>query len=140
MKANLRAVPPDPPPEFFEQPLKTGGGGGTSKPMDPQDLHGRLSKVEGGFTTQQWAVGIVSASMLAAMAIIFGMTLFLWGAVSSLEDKVDALPGAIRQELQDLNATLSQAITASRSSEPPTVVVVPQGALVDPTTTSSTNE
>lgn len=102
-----------------------------STSMEPHDIHGRLARVEGGVATQQWAVGVVSAALLGAMAIVIAITLALWGSVSSLSSKVDALPGAIRQELQDMNGSMLEAIRTGRDTAQPTspaVVIIPQAA------------
>lgn len=105
-----------------DEHLKSGGGGGTFDGMGTADLHNRLSKLEGGFSTQQWAVSLVSAILIGGMAL-------LWSDVGRVEDKVDALPSEIRDELQALNNSTLEAIRAGRefSQQPqPPVIVVPQ--------------
>lgn len=105
--------------------LKNSDDDGTLPPMEPDDIHGRVSKLEGGFATQQWAVGVVSASFLAAAGISIAVTLALRSEVSSLSEKVDALPSEIRQELQGLNSSMIEAIKAGQA---PAVVVIPQSS------------
>lgn len=123
-----RAFPPPPDAGDLDEGLKHGGGGGTFGGMDHRDVHGRLSRLEGGASTQQWAVGVVSASLLAAMAIVIAITLALWGSVTSLSGKVDALPEEIRQELQSLTREMQEAFQAGRAAgATPSVVVIPQG-------------
>ncbi|WP_295045137.1 hypothetical protein [uncultured Paracoccus sp.] len=102
--------------------LKSGGGGGTYGSMDAQDLHGRIAKLEGSNTALLGAVGIISAVLIGGMALV-------WSDVSRVEDKVDNLPTAIREELQGLNASMLEAIRAGREiNQSPSVIVIPQAA------------
>jgi|GEM_PF-6433663 len=81
----------------------------------------RLAKLEGQISVQQWAVGIISALMIGALAIIVSMQL-------QLSSKVDALPSQIGSDIQQIVTTLSTAITAKNSDQQPTIIVVPNGS------------
>lgn len=97
--------------------------------MDTKDTHGRIARLEGAFAAQQWAVGVVSAALLAAAAISVAVTMELSGAVLDLGDKVDALPSQLREELRGLNSLTLEALRSGReAAQPPAVVVTPQDA------------
>lgn len=108
--------------------LSGDGEGPTFSGMDTHGLDTRLSRLEGGNSLLQWSVGIVSASLLAAAAIVVGLQLYTLSQVGSLEQQVQALPGEINRNLLELNRTLATAITAAK--EPTTVapVIVLPGA------------
>ncbi|RHZ91128.1 hypothetical protein D1114_20875 [Cereibacter sphaeroides] len=88
-------------------------------------VESRLSRLEGSIALQQWAVGVVSAVLIGAMAILVAIQLSLAAKVDALSSEVDALPDQINANLQQLVSTLSEAITAKGSGQPPTVIVVP---------------
>lgn len=99
------------------------------------DTNDRISRLEGGLGTLKWSVGVVSAALLASMAVLIGAMAFLLtlmldlqGSVADLGNRVDRLPAEIRNELLEVNRTLSEAITAARSSEQPPVIVIERGS------------
>lgn len=109
----------------------TKGGGQPPDGSMAGNLSHRISYLEGGFGNLRWSVGVVSAALLASMAVTLGgmgilltMMLDLQGSVADLSNRVDRLPSEIRSELIEVNRTLSEAITAARSSEQPQVIVI----------------
>lgn len=105
--------------------LKNKDSDGTFDGMDPKDFHGRIARLEGGWTTMQWATGFVAAVLVGGLAI-------LWNDVSRLEDKVDALPSEIRRELQDLNSSMIEAIQAARNENANRPAPAPQVIYLPP--------
>lgn len=119
----LRAVPPPPPGDDRSRPLKKFKRGDTYSGMDQDDLHGRIARLEGASTALLGAVGIVSAVLIGGMAL-------LWSDVSALEDKVDALPSLISNELRELTRETRESYQAGQNAvNRPSVIVIPQGAL-----------
>ena len=116
-----------PPKSFGGDPPQSDGG-------DMKQISERLAKLEGQIGVQQWAVAIVSAMMISALAIIMSMQL-------QLSSKVDVLPGQISGDIQQIVTTLSTAITAKNSEQQPTIIVVPNGVQpVVPTTNPETQK
>lgn len=87
------------------------------------ELRERMARLEGQTGALQWAVGIVSGVMLAAISVVVALQIHISGSVSSLENKVDALPREISAEIQAITSTLSSAITATNSSRPEVIVI-----------------
>lgn len=111
--------------------LKSGDGGSTYDSMSNSDINNRLTRLEGGWSTFQYASGIVSAVMVGMMAVLIGAMALLYTAqqatqsdVRELANKIDTLPDKINSNLMELNRTLSQAITATKE-RPAQVIVVP---------------
>lgn len=125
-----------------DRPLKDGGGGGTFDGMSTSDINNRLTRLEGGWSTFQFASGIVSAVMVGMMAVLIGAMALLYTAqqatqsdVRDLAVKVDALPDKINSNLMELNRTLSQAITASKDQTPQVILVPAPQIQTQPQTT-----
>lgn len=105
-----------------------GGGGSTFDGMD-HELNTRVSRLEGGNSTLQWSVAAISSVLIGALAIVVGLQVYTLGQVSSLSAKVDALPGEISSDIQELTRTLSGSITAAREMNP---APAPQIIYVEP--------
>lgn len=128
--------------ENAEDGLKGSGGDGTFDDMSTTDINNRLTRLEGGWSTFQFASGIVSAVVVGMMAVLIGgMALLLTvqlstqSDVKALAEKVEALPDRINSNLMELNRTLSQAITASKD-QPPQVILVPAPQVQPPAQTT----
>ncbi len=117
--------PPPPQPASTEQDRNNGGK------MNSTDE--RVAKLEGTISTQQWAMGIVSAVLIGAMGILVAITLNLSANVGELSAKVDALPGQISEDIQQIVSTLSSAITATQGGNAtPNIIVIPGAATPPP--------
>lgn len=104
--------------------LKTDGGDGTYDDMSTLNFHGRLSAIEGGVSTFRWAVGIVSAVMIGAMAVLVAIAINTRSELTDLTTSVNSLPDRINQNLMEMNRMMLEAIRAGRDA--PTIIVVPQ--------------
>lgn len=133
-KAAERAYPllEQPKPPSYKDGDGDGDGGGTEG--DKLNISERLSHLEGGLGTLKWSAAIVSSVLVGGMALLLGaigillsMMLDLQSQFGDISARVDALPGEINQNLMELNRTLADAITAARSSEQPTVIVIDPG-------------
>lgn len=110
--------------------LQFGGGGGNSDGMSTDhDIHGRLSRLEGGNTVLLGAVAIVSAVLIGGMAMVVGIQINsqqqAYAQYTNLNAKVDALPGEIRTEITEVIRTVSTAVSAGNSRPEPLVVILP---------------
>ncbi len=99
----------------------------------------RLASLEGGTSTLKWAAGFVSSALLGAMALLLGgmgwlvvQSFELQSSVDALGTRMDALPAEINANLLELNRTLADSITAARSSEQPSVIVIDRDSRVSP--------
>ncbi|WP_193336192.1 hypothetical protein [Devosia beringensis] len=118
--------------EFRPVPeLKSGGGDGTSDGMSQlHDIDVRLAKLEGGNGMLQFAVGVVSAALLAGMAILVGVQMNTQQQVAGLSAKVDQLPGEINSNLLELSSALSLTASAARqTAETPAPVTLDRSAI-----------
>lgn len=105
------------PEEVLQRFLKNNDGGGNSGDMNTDSLGERVAKIEGGWTTFQWACAVVTALFIAAFAILLTVQVWTAGQVSALTTRVDALPNEINQNLIELNKALTSAITASKNTD-----------------------
>ena len=86
------------------------------------------------FTMQ---IGIGLAALIAtATGLMLTVTLLrtdrLEDRAARLDEKVNALPGQINQNLQSLTQTLSGAITATQGNRPPVIIIPPPQAPHEP--------
>ena len=84
----------------------------------------RLAKLEGAFDWIKVTVALIGAIMIFGFGFLAMQVTRIEGRVSSLSDKVDALPDRINANLRDLTGTLAQAILAAKAA-PPQVVILP---------------
>lgn len=97
------------------------------------DLGHRLSKLEGITTGYKFALATVSAVLIGGMGILVTIMFAVRSDVADLRERVNALPGEINQNLLELNQTLSESITAARSSsEAPQVIVIERATEISP--------
>ena len=100
-----------------------GGSGGSG--MKRGEVRERLAKVEERTSSLAWGLGLVVAIMLAGFA-------FTGAQLSSLDNKVSALPGAIEGNLRDLTKTLAESITAAKQQSPQVILMQPPAAPAAP--------
>lgn len=91
----------------------------------------RIARLEASQAGFWMTLTVVSATLLGGMALLYTAVLDVKDEVDGLgnrfgvlETQVEALPGRISAELREVNRTLSEAITAARSSEQPQVIVI----------------
>jgi len=117
--------------------LNNRGGGGTSGGMDKlTDLEFRLARLEGGNTMLQFAVGIVSAALLAGLALLIGVQLSTQQQVSSLSDQMDDLPDEINDKIMALTTSFAEVIASARA---PNVIEVRPAPPATETTQAPSN-
>jgi hypothetical protein len=121
---NLRSVPLE-----SAGPLNTSGSGTGGEWTN--DMTQRVSRMEGALdglkhnqTITFGAIAMVSTILVAVSSYTFLRVDALSARISTLEVRVNELPGKIAAELRDLNNTLAQAITAAKQA-PPQVIVIP---------------
>ncbi|MBC6714689.1 hypothetical protein H9Q09_00625 [Aurantimonas sp. DM33-3] len=107
--------------------LPSGGGGSIYDDMGTDRiarLETSMSRLEGAFDglkhVQTLTLSVISIAV--ALAIFGGG--YVLTRVDALSTRIEALPGQISSDIQELNRTLSQSITAARSVESPAPVVI----------------
>jgi len=82
-------------------------------------------------------ISVIAAVVIGGIAFIGVQITRVDGRVSTLSDKVDALPDKMNANLRDLTNTLAQAILASKQTAPQVILMpVPQSTTPQPQTTS----
>lgn len=114
--------------------LNAPDGAGVVPPEPPSHVNqmsDRLSRLEGAFDWIKVTISIIAAVLVGGIAFIGVQITRVDGRVSTLSDKVDALPDKINANLRDLTNTLAQAILASKQTVPQ-VVLMPTPQLPPP--------
>lgn len=90
----------------------------------------RLAKLEGGYDGLKHGhiVTITAAGLVSAL--LLGSVLYLASKVDRLGDQVAEVPAKVSAELQRMNQTLLQAVSASKE-QPPRVILYPAPAVVN---------
>ena len=116
------------------EPPRMGNGNGEDPPVSAT-IGERIARLEASQAGFWMTLTVVSATLLGGMALLYTAALDVKEEVDDLgnrfdvlESQVEALPGRISAELREVNRTLSEAITAARSSEQPTVIVIERGS------------
>jgi len=120
--------------------LDGANGAGVVPPEPPShisQMSDRLSRLEGAFDWMKITISVIAAVVIGGIAFIGVQITRVDGRVSTLSDKVDALPDKMNANLRDLTNTLAQAILASKQTAPQVILMpVPQSTTPQPQTTS----
>ena len=115
--------------------LKSGGPGGTSNGMD----NGRLDKIETRLTVIEgeqrthfrWGIGLLVTVAFGLAALIATTSMFMMSRIDRTEDRlvrveaaIAELPNKLSTNLNNMNHTLLQAVTAGKQL-PPQIIVLP---------------
>lgn len=120
--------------------LNASNGAGVVPPEPPSHINqmsDRLSRLEGAFDWMKITISVIAAVVIGGIAFIGVQITRVDGRVSTLSDKVDALPDKMNANLRDLTNTLAQAILASKQTAPQVILMpAPQSTAPQPHTTS----
>lgn len=127
--------------EGLERQQQTLASGSDGTHIPEMDLPERLARLEGGYRLFVLVISVILAGIafLGVQSVRLDTKIDtksdnLNNKISTLSDKVDALPGKINSDIQNLTRTLSDAITASKQT-PPQVIIMQA-----PTPTNQSNQ
>lgn len=92
-------------------------------PSHVNQMGDRLSRLEGAFDWMKITISVIAAVVIGGIAFIGVQITRVDGRVSTLSDKVDALPDKMNANLRDLTNTLAQAIVASKQTVPQVILM-----------------
>lgn len=102
-------------------------------PPNVNQMSDRLSRLEGAFDWIKVTIAVIAAVVIGVIAFVGVQITRVDGKISTVSEKVDALPDRINANLRDLTNTLAQAMLASRQIAPQVILMpTPQTATSQP--------